>query len=414
MNKSPENDVTSDDSDRERKQLKVRFQKLLNDHSDSDQSEVGDENNVVQGEKSQQDVFLKNDMVMPGKVVNLVSTTPQNLLVVQVKINDKYVTALLDTGADRSLISSRIVDELNLNVKNSADTFDVLGQSTVGCMGNVSVDVNIEGFGISNQKFVVFSSEINTNISILLGVDYMKKNNLEINVKNRLLIKHVKHGGYIEYYLDSGGCVTNNMVCSVPCFADGDVQLLENQVHRVKISIPSLPQTCDMLVYEDNVLEKSLNDRVHGLSGISDANSKYIYMLATDGKVNVKNGDQVGVVNAVLNVDGGDEEGVVAAGNWEDQVDLSRMNIEKKGQLFKLLNNYNKVFSLSDADIGLASVTSHKIRVTDETPIYQGPRRFPRPIAEELERQCRELCDADIIEPSASSSKKRRDHQDVH
>ena len=158
-----------------------------------------------------------------------------------------------------------------------------------------------------------------------------------------------------------------------------------------------------MLVYEDNVLEKSLNDRVHGLSGISDANSKYIYMLATDGKVNVKNGDQVGVVNAVLNVDGGDEEGVVASGNWEDQVDLSHMNIEKKGQLFKLLDNYNKVFSLSDADIGLASVTSHKIRVTDETPIYQRPRRFPRPIAEELERQCRELCDADIIEPSASS-----------
>jgi hypothetical protein len=60
------------------------------------------------------------------------------------------------------------------------------------------------------------------------------------------------------------------------------------------------------------------------------------------------------------------------------------------------------VFSTGDTDVGLAGVTKHQIRLTNETPIYQRPRRFPQPIADEIERQCKELNSLDIIEPSVS------------
>ena len=70
--------------------------------------------------------------------------------------------------------------------------------------------------------------------------------------------------------------------------------------------------------------------------------------------------------------------------------------------MFSMLNRYEAVFSLGDTDIGLASVTEHCIRLTDDTPIYQRQRRFPPPISDELERQCKELNSLDIIEPSMS------------
>ena len=61
-----------------------------------------------------------------------------------------------------------------------------------------------------------------------------------------------------------------------------------------------------------------------------------------------------------------------------------------------------KIFFLG-SQAGYTTVTSHKINLSNDTPIYQRPRRFPQPVAEELERQCQELNEADIIEPSISA-----------
>jgi hypothetical protein len=66
------------------------------------------------------------------------------------------------------------------------------------------------------------------------------------------------------------------------------------------------------------------------------------------------------------------------------------------------MNRYKSVFSSGDMDIGLACVTEHKIKLTDETPIFQRPCCFPLPVADKIERQCQELNSLDIIEPSSS------------
>ena len=67
-----------------------------------------------------------------------------------------------------------------------------------------------------------------------------------------------------------------------------------------------------------------------------------------------------------------------------------------------MLQKYKHVFSSGDGDVGLANVTEHTINLTNDTPIYQRPRRFPPPIADEIERQCQELNSLDIIEPNSS------------
>ena len=47
-------------------------------------------------------------------------------------------------------------------------------------------------------------------------------------------------------------------------------------------------------------------------------------------------------------------------------------------------------------------ITPHHIDLTDNTPIWQKHRNFAEPITREIEAQCRELLDGDIIEHSNS------------
>ena len=68
-----------------------------------------------------------------------------------------------------------------------------------------------------------------------------------------------------------------------------------------------------------------------------------------------------------------------------------------------MLSRRRGAFSKNESDIGYAIGTAeHRIELTDSTPIRLKPRRFPDPVAVEIERQCEELVDLNIIEYSKS------------
>lgn len=67
-----------------------------------------------------------------------------------------------------------------------------------------------------------------------------------------------------------------------------------------------------------------------------------------------------------------------------------------------MLLRCKSAISDGDHDIGCAGVTQHRIELLDSTPIRQRPRRFPEPIDKEIERQCDELRELDVIEYSRS------------
>jgi hypothetical protein len=81
---------------------------------------------------------------------------------------------------------------------------------------------------------------------------------------------------------------------------------------------------------------------------------------------------------------------------------LHELDDTQQDIVYAMLGNFKPVFSAGDTDIGLANVTQHKIKLMNDIPIFQRPRRFPQPVADEIERQCQELNSLDIIEPSSS------------
>ena len=85
---------------------------------------------------------------------------------------------------------------------------------------------------------------------------------------------------------------------------------------------------------------------------------------------------------------------------------LSTWNIylpkaQREKFLAMLWNNVGAMSSSSE-DIGRLNSTPHRIELHDDSPIYQRPRRFVAPIAEEIEHQCKGLQNLEIIEESAS------------
>ena len=79
---------------------------------------------------------------------------------------------------------------------------------------------------------------------------------------------------------------------------------------------------------------------------------------------------------------------------------LDHLMLGQREQVQSLLNKVALVFSQGEGDIGCAGVTQHRIELHDSTPIRQKPRRFPEPVALEIERQCEELRQLNIIDYS--------------
>ena len=130
---------------------------------------------------------------------------------------------------------------------------------------------------------------------------------------------------------------------------------------------------------------------------------KYVLIMAKEKDILVKEGECVGSLASMVEVDGQQDSDTEEELDLSSLISLDNLSTAQQTAVFKLLENYREVLSRGDHDIGFTNVTEHRINLTNETPIFQRPRRFPPPVAEELERQCQQLSSLDVIEPSVSA-----------
>ena len=75
---------------------------------------------------------------------------------------------------------------------------------------------------------------------------------------------------------------------------------------------------------------------------------------------------------------------------------------DRAKQMKDMLLRQAAALSSGGHDIGFAGVTEQQIQLHDETLICQKPRRLPDPVAREIECQCKELVELDVLEYSKS------------
>ena len=87
----------------------------------------------------------------------------------------------------------------------------------------------------------------------------------------------------------------------------------------------------------------------------------------------------------------------------QDQIKLGEnLDPTQKKLILDLLVSKSQVLSTCDEDIGQLNIGQHRMKLSDCTPIYMRPRRFPDPVTQEIDKQVLELVSNDIIERSCS------------
>ena len=259
------------------------------------------------------------------------------------------------------------------------------------------------------NNFMIFPYNHTMSGKLFLGIDFLRKNKLLLRVKDRVLVKTMPDSSKVEMFIDSCGRIDRNLYSNICCFATEDVNVSSGTAKNVPINfcLPTVGPD-HMLLYSDDDLDRNLRDRVRGLSGIVNVESKKILFVAGDGACTIKKGQMLGKIASVVELPSEDNEDlwsyskVADSSSPLDQIKLPNLTLQQQTEVFKVLNAAKPVFSCGDYDVGQANVTEHTIRLSNDTPIYQRPRRFPSPIMNEIEKQCQELRSLDIIEPSIS------------
>ena len=149
------------------------------------------------------------------------------------------------------------------------------------------------------------------------------------------MIKHFKNGGTADIYIDESCKTLQVMFCDVPCYASADVNLEIGKVIDVPIecNIP-YSETSHMFLYSDANLDSQLSDRVSGMTGITDPDSKTILLLASESSAQLKQGQSVGTINSVLQLYDDDVQlpdgGKFSEEDLHSQIILSELSVDKQ------------------------------------------------------------------------------------
>ena len=377
------------------------IEKLQN--SDTEKEIVtGDSNSVVAAESE-----AVNEGIDLVPAINSIKLQSEPLIMLPVRANDREEMALIDTGATNNLINEITVRALGIPIQTESCVIQGLGSSHVQTLGRVMVELNIEGLGTIETVFdVVPRSSI--RYSMLLGLQFLKKQRISVDMEKRLLIRQYPDGSRVIIYVAKGNKIEQVRHENIPVYAVEDV-LIEKEKPAISVAI-GLGMECCRLFEDDELYFEGLDreNKARGLDGIVEFKESAVKVLmcneTSKDQVKVRAGDKVGKVSTLVELIPDEEE----LRDWsvaelKENVELGeQLNEKEKEIVYSMLMETQGVMSKSENDIGTALVHPHTIELTNDTPIWQKPRKFADPINAEIDRQCKELLSLNIIEHSDS------------
>ena len=328
--------------------------------------------------------------------------------------------ALLDTGATFSMITDEWVNANDLQYypqpESSFSGFG--GDNRVRILGTIELSPSVSHLQLKSQTFKVIDTKLSGDIPIILGTDFIRANKLILDTARAMLKQVSANGREVEVYLGGDGKYTT-LLKRFPCYAKSETKLSPNQLTYVsltskisnEISLFEGEHNNSIMLVEDENCSKGWSI----LPGVVDTTTSIGVYVSSSSSHSIKQGSRVGSITSMLVLSAPEDRSVLLGTtdtadekeqttvDWKKIGDqLDHLSTEGKNKVMALLKSHEGVFSTGDDDIGLMGLTEHQIRLSDDTPIYQKPRRLPDPVSREIDAQCEELQLLDIIEPSSS------------
>ena len=355
---------------------------------------------------------ITNIIQSPQNKVNFSSLQPEGLMIIPIEIAGIKANALVDSGASNNLVKESLIRNLGLTINKEVIVIRGLGNSEFTTIGKVDLKLSLLGLGFSPSVFDIVPDDT-IGFDIILGVKYLKEKKLIVNMKKRK-ISHVNtNGARIDLYMQSDGTLMSVIHENIPLLAKYDVNIknLETKPIHVEAFLIGTQTTKQRhnFYYEGKIKNK----KVRGMDGILSCSQEApIIMMQNklennNGSTWIRKGEMVGKISTLIELEPDDVENE-KLDQWSEEdirekvkLDIELSDVEKE-EIIKLLVETQDAISKSDMDIGKARVDPHQIELTSNSPIWQKPRRFSEPVNKEIDRQCKELIDLDIIEYSNS------------
>ena len=333
--------------------------------------------------------------------VGLSVLNPAPLFRIDVLVGDTEIQALIDTGASCSLIREDALQD-GYRGRQASSQLTVLGGNSVGPVGEVDLRILI-GSMIFVETFRVLPADSMSN-SMVLGDSFLTKYGVSVDMNLGRLSGRTTEGGRWDYYKESSSTVYLGLEVRI----SDDVVIPPGETKFVGVDIPDdmvSNRVSDMFL---DAAESKLSSRLQVHAGVLDFVGMHSGVLLSAFKSNkgdtfIKSGELIGsastIVDLYLDVSLVNTD---KAGSFVDNIELDHLDDKERNVARDMLVKRAAAFSTGDEDIGCAGLTKHRIELYDTTPIRQKPRRFPAPVTEEIERQCDELRELDIIRYSRS------------
>ena len=358
--------------------------------------------------------------------INIAALQPTRLMTIPVTVNNFSFDALIDTGACNSFTSSDVVQKLSLSLQDaSSQPIKGLGPDCVTSDGSVIMTVNIHSVFMREHCFTVLKDDA-IRYSLILGIDFLKSNNLIVDLGNRSVSQAFPESKGTWTLCSSNSSASSCMIYNcIPVVASqncnikrGQTKYIDVEVYNPAVSLISNSEHPSEYYY-DGELEDKLTTKIQGVDGIlywREEGNQVMIMKSTDttGKTTrIRKGDVLGRLHTVptdtphttelTNHNKNDLPTEWTIDRIKEEITLgSHLSGAQQDQIHDLLLENKEVMSNGAGDIGLASVTEHKIELYDTTPIREKPRRFPEPVVDEIEKECERLKSLGVIEDSCS------------
>jgi hypothetical protein len=291
------------------------------------------------------------------KAVSLLGVPVASMLHLEVIICGEQIKGFIDTGAKRSLIHESVV--LHLGVSSSVtgaakETLSAIGD-TEGLMtvGSLDLSLAIGNVPMKPVSFLVVPATCEMFSNLVLGMDFVRKNKLEVCMCQRRVTHH-GDCGTVDFTLQEDGTLQHVALRSVSCIASADTWITGGGQEAVPVSLadPKLEQyvtSKDILFYE---CSNDSHKKIKTYPGILDRSHMTVLVTSVDGKDRViKAGDVVGRVSTVMVLDDSeqDEQGDFwTAEKIRTEIPLLEVDVTSREKIWKMIENYPGVLSEGD------------------------------------------------------------------
>lgn len=351
---------------------------------------------------------------MEPEPVSQISLEPQTLVKVPVRIGKSSFEALLDTGSRVNLIRASTVPASFPIDPTTAMMVKGLGGKDTQSLGSLTLEVDFYHVPIATYFQVVPDTFM--QFSLVLGTAFLSANGVSLNFHSRTLtIVDPRTRAKTEISLDHDSNIPCTRSQNIPCFSSKTLRIPAHTVCKVEVTweSPRYRKECLQCSKEiEYVYESSLTCNHESIycSGVLNQEADTILVASQEVPLVLKKGRRLGHLHTLVNVGGECVTANLVNAESGKSTPVTKMNLdigpslttEEKQEVVALLEKYSDVFGAGKDDVGRGTIGSHSIKLYSYSPIYQRLRRFPEPVAEEIEKQCQQLHQADVIEPSSS------------